>query len=102
MRLDGNTIFFKDDQEFYDFAVNKRDIFSRTDTGILYHDWDFTELYEKNLADGRQFVIEDPESQVVKHQCAVFRTVCKPVENVSGPKPEEPTEKKKPTRKKKS
>lgn len=84
MRREGNTIYFKDDQEFTDFAVKQQDVFSRTESGMLYHDWNFTSAYEKAVEEGKKFVIEDPNSQIVKHQCAVYRTICKPVENVSG------------------
>ncbi len=84
MRREGNTIYFANDQEFYDFAVSPFDVFQRMEGGTLFHDWNFTPAYEDALSEGKEFVIEDPNSQVVKHQCAVYRTVCKPVENVKG------------------
>ncbi len=87
MRREGNVIYFANDQEFYDFAVNPMDVFNRMEGGTLYHDWNFTSTYEKALEEGKIFVIEDPNSQVVKHQCAVYRTVCKPVSNVRGSAP---------------
>jgi hypothetical protein len=80
MKREDNKIIFRDDNEFYDFAVSQHDVFNRTDGGILYHDWNFTSSYEKAVADGTVLVIEDPNSQVVKNQCACFRTICKPVE----------------------
>lgn len=84
MRREGDTIIFANDQEFYDFAVVPADVFRRMEGGVLYHDWDFTPAYEKAVEEGKTMVIEDPNSKVVKHQCAVFRTVCKPVSNVKG------------------
>lgn len=84
MKREGNTIFFANDQEFYDFSVVQMDVFKRTETGILYHDWEFTKAYTDAIEEGKELVIEDPKSQVVKHQCAVFRTVTKPVV-VKGP-----------------
>jgi hypothetical protein len=84
MRREGNTIYFANDQEFYDFAVSPFDVFRRMEGGTLFYDWNFTPAYEGALAEGKEFVIEDPNSQVVKHQCAVYRTVCKQVEHVKG------------------
>lgn len=84
MKREGNTIFFANDQEFYDFSVVQMDVFKRTENGIMYHDWEFTKAYTDAIGEGKELVIEDPNSQVVKHQCAVFRTVAKPV-TVKGP-----------------
>lgn len=84
MRREGNTIFFANDQEFYDFSVVQTDVFKRTETGIMYHDWEFTKAYTDAIEGGKELVIEDPKSLVVKHQCVVFRTVAKQV-TVKGP-----------------
>lgn len=83
MVRNGNTITFSDDEDFFNFAVSPFDVFRRTDTGILYHDWDFTAAYNQAVEEGVKFLIEDENSLVAKRKCVCFRTVCKPVENVS-------------------
>ena len=73
-------IVFKDDGEFYDFAVKESDSIVRTENGTLMFTWEFTSSYDKALADGYILEIEDPNSQVVKNRVACYRTVCRPVE----------------------
>lgn len=78
-----NKITFDNDDEFYDWAVSKFDVFERTESGTLVVTWNFTSLYEKALEKGTKLIINDPKSLVVKHQAATFRAVTRPVE-VSG------------------
>lgn len=74
---------FKNDDEFFDFAVNPVDVFERTNEGILYHTWNFSDRYNKAVEDGVEFVIEDENSLIAKRKSVCFRTICKPVENVT-------------------
>lgn len=78
--VDTKEITFKNDAEFYDFAVVQADKFERSESGILVLTWDFTYNYLKAVEEGYKFIITDKNSQVVKHQAACYRTVCKPVE----------------------
>lgn len=82
MRYDkeNNTITFADDNEFYNWAVLPFDVFKRTEKGTLIFTWNFTSSYEKAVDEGTKFVIDDPNSQIVKHQAVTYRTVTRPVE----------------------
>ena len=82
MRYDkeNNTITFADDNEFYDWAVVPYDVFERTENGTLIYTWNFTSAYEKAVEEGTKLIIDDQNSQVVKHQSVTHRTVTRPVE----------------------
>jgi hypothetical protein len=80
MRIDRkrNAIFFDNDDEFYQFAVNPLLTVSNGDN-IPYVDWNFTDVYNSALKDNTDFIICDGNSQICKHQAVSFRTITKPV-----------------------
>ena len=80
MRIDqkNNAIYFDNDAEFYDYAVNPLLTVVNGDN-IPYMDWDFTPTYKDALGTNTDFIICDANSQICKHQAVSYRTITKPV-----------------------
>ena len=80
MRIDQkrNAIFFDNDDEFYQFAVNPLLTVSNGDN-IQYATWDFTDACKNAMASNTDFIICDMNSQTYKRQALSYRTVTKPV-----------------------
>jgi hypothetical protein len=80
MRIDQkrNAIFFDNDDEFYQFAVNPLLTVTNGDN-IPYTDWSFTDVYNSALAAKTDFIICDSNSKTYKNQCVSYRTITKPV-----------------------
>lgn len=80
MRIDQskNAIFFDNDEEFYQFAVNPLLSVTNGDD-IPYTDWNFTDCYNSAVAANTDFIICDDNSNTYKNQCVSYRTITKPV-----------------------
>lgn len=80
MRIDQskNAIFFDNDDEFYQFAVNPLLTVTNGDN-IPYSDWNFTDGYNSALAANTDFIICDDNSKTYKNQSVSYRTITKPV-----------------------
>ena len=82
------VIYFNNDDDFYTFSVNPK-LFPKqcTDsTGNVsqYMDFDFTNAYKDAIDNNIEFVILDPNSQIIKHNNVLsYRTISKPVSNLN-------------------
>jgi len=80
-------MYFKNDDEFYEFCVMPKIIF-RTEinptTNKEYYvaDWDFTQAYKNAIADGMYFMIKDENSSIFKHGAVTYRVATKPIKNL--------------------
>lgn len=80
MKIDAKNraIYFDNDAEFYDYAVNPLLTVTNGDN-TPFMDWDFTQPYKNALAENTKFIICDDNSQIYKHQAVSYRTITKPV-----------------------
>lgn len=82
-----NKMYFKNDDEFYNFCVipslvvkdSNVEIDGRT---LCYTDFEFTKEYLDAVNKKTMFFINDPNSSIVKNQCVSYRTITKPVANI--------------------
>lgn len=78
-----NILLFANDDEFTNFCLCPDLTFKRSDvSGVLYHDYDYTEQYNNALAENKFFVIMDKNSLVYKRGCVCKGIINKPIENV--------------------
>lgn len=76
-----NIIVFEDDQEFFDFCVDK-ELKIEDGTNNSYITWNFTKSYNDAIKEGKTFMIKDPDSKIAKRKALSFHTITKYVENV--------------------
>lgn len=76
-----NTIYFDSDDEFLDFAVDRRPIV-REGNGVKYTDFNFTSMYQREVDNGVRFCIKDENSTIEKRQAVSYMTNTKKVENL--------------------
>lgn len=81
MKRVNNTIYFDSDDEFLDFALDRR-IVIKEGKNCLYTDFNFTSMYQKEVDNGVRFCIKDENSQIEKRQAISYRTITKEVENL--------------------
>lgn len=81
METRNNYIIFDNDDEFYN-AVVVQELKVKQNNGIYYTDWDFSSLYNKAIEDGKEFIIRDEDSQIVKRGEVAYRLITKPIDNL--------------------
>ena len=77
-----NTIYFDNDNDFFDYAVNPACIANQSDNGQIYYDFNFTDEYLDAINKGMYFMIKDKLSKIAKHNCVSYKTLSKPVSNL--------------------
>ena len=82
------VMFFDNDDDFYTFCVTPqivaRNYINHNGEMDQYGDFDFTPAYNDAINKGIQFVILDPNSQIIKHNNVVsYRTISKKVQNLN-------------------
>lgn len=77
------TLYFKDDNEFENFAINKSIIVNKSEiSNSYYYDWDFTDEYKEHVLKGTSFIIEDEKSLITKRQSVTYKLITKKVQNL--------------------
>ena len=83
-----NIIYFDNDDEFYDYVVVPEIVAYPTDHidkygyPVYYYDWNFSDMYNKDIKNGISFIIKDENSQIFKHGAVTYSTITKPVTNL--------------------
>lgn len=77
-----NTIYFDNDNDFFDYAVNPALIANQSDSGNVFYDFNFTDEYLNAVNNGMSFMIKDRLSKIYKHNCVSYKTLSKPVSNL--------------------
>lgn len=80
--MEDNIIYFNNDNEFYDWAVNPNPVINRSQTGIPYFYFDTTKNYQDALNSGKKFCIKDKNSLIKKRGCCCYRSCVIPIENI--------------------
>lgn len=76
-----NTIYFDSDDEFMDFALDRR-LVIREGEHCKYTDFNFTSTYQKEVDNGTRFCIKDENSQIEKRQAISYLSNTKYVDNL--------------------
>ena len=83
---DSNIIYFNNDDEFFNFCVNPEIVINETTDANgnpgCYYTFNFTDVYNSCIRDGKKFIIMDDNSRIFKNKCVSYRTITKPVENL--------------------
>lgn len=82
MKTEGNIIYFDNDDEFYEWALDPTLKFKRSENGTLYYDVDFSKEYERAINEDKHFVICDEDSVIEKNQSISYKLVTKEVKNL--------------------
>lgn len=81
-----NIMYFNNDEDFYNFCVVPEvKISQETDAnGNIYNvfTFDFSDIYNSCIKDGKKFIIKDENSRIFKNKCVSYRTITRPVENL--------------------
>jgi hypothetical protein len=82
MKTEGNIIYFDNDEEFYEWALDPTLKIRENDNGTLYYDIDFSREYENAIAKDQHFVIKDENSVIEKRQSISYKLITKPIKNL--------------------
>jgi hypothetical protein len=82
MRQEGNTLYFTDDDEFYEWCVIPQLKVCKTPGGILFTDFEFSPQYNDAVLGNMEFIIEDKNSKITKRQHVSYRTNTKKIQNL--------------------
>lgn len=77
-----NIIAFNNDQEFMDYCICPNVVILRGESGVLYYDINYTDLYNDAINSGTFFVIKDSNSQICKHNAVSLHSITKPISNL--------------------
>lgn len=74
-----NTIYFDNDKEFTEYCVDHNIKCEKDKDGQYFYDWNFSSMYNNDLANDTFHVIKDPKSRIFATQTVDFKGICKPV-----------------------
>lgn len=78
----GNALYFDNDDEFFNFAVDPILICTTNDTGCPSYTFNFTPGYQDALNHSKCFIINDKKSNIYKHKCVSYKTMSKGIQNL--------------------
>jgi len=83
LNLVSQDIYFKDDDEFYNFCVIPNLVVRKMeDPDVYYSDFDFSDAYKNAINSDRNFVIMDENSKIFKHGAVSVGPITKKVQNL--------------------
>ena len=84
MKAKNGRYFFKNDEEFEEWAMNPTPRVHMPDskTRVPYFEWEHTDAYNRAVELGILFVIEDENSKIMKHGCISSHTASLYIQNL--------------------
>ena len=86
MEVKDTTIYFDNDNEFYEYAVIPQLItipfIDKSGVERYYTDFNFSTQYNDAINNGMKFIIKDEDSQICKHGAVSYRTIAKEIKNL--------------------
>lgn len=81
-----SKMFFDSDDDFYKFCVVPElipiEYVNNNGETKYFTDFNLSNAYHDAIAQGKKFIIKDPNSQIYKHQAVSYRTITKPIQNL--------------------
>ena len=79
-----NVMVFDTDDEFTNFCLNSEPtLYNDSTTGIGYYDYEFTPSYIDAINSGKQFMIVETNSKIMKRGCVSRGIITKKVSNLA-------------------
>ena len=79
-------LYFNNDDEFCRFCINPNPIITQStdENGVVHYltSYEFTDSYNKAINDGKYFVLNDPNSSIIKRNAVTYSTITKEVSNI--------------------
>lgn len=85
-KIINNVYYFKNDEEFYNWAINPvivyKEDYDSCGKKIKYFDFELSSEYNDAIKNGISFCIRDKNSQIFKRKAVSYRTITKKIEGL--------------------